>query len=422
MPFFGFGGSDYKIVGTNVKGGGSGTLPATVGGNNMGLGVGSLPLVINGAENLAFGNGAGPNVVDGDGNLFWGYQAGSLLNDPGSNNIIIDSPGSAGALLFNDAVIIKGAALGDSAIAIGEVTRADNFGVAIGNNIFAGVSGIGIGNGASAADSGIALGQTSNAAVGAIAIGNVSGNGVTGASVCIGTNARGPFVGSVSDLIAIGEWAQGSANSAIAIGGSTTADLDCVVIGHGCSANTQYSVVVGRNIATPAQTIAIGQATEPSVRIGLYDFSVSAPMQLAYSSGVAVTAPNDVLENTLATFSIPAGMMGTLGAAIFNLVFSHTLTDSVTLRIRINGTLVAFAVPTTGTVTSLIAIMQNKANQALNYFSHISTTFNTALSSALGDLAIDSSVAMLVSITVQKTVAADPVVLRQNSCRVGYKA
>lgn len=131
MPFFGGGASDYKIVGTNVKGSTT-SLPAAVGGNNMGLGVGALPLIINGIGNIAVGNGAGPNLIDSNGNILVGYLAGHNLDEPSNSNVLLNSHGNSILSAVNNSIAIKGTVTGDNAISMGRSAVAGQQSVAIG--------------------------------------------------------------------------------------------------------------------------------------------------------------------------------------------------------------------------------------------------------------------------------------------------
>src|SRR5574337_499515 len=78
MPFFGGGGGDYHIVGTNIKGGNQ-ALPATIGTNNMGLGNGARQSVIDGNNNVLIGNLAGNAFVSEIDNVVIGYNAAPLV-------------------------------------------------------------------------------------------------------------------------------------------------------------------------------------------------------------------------------------------------------------------------------------------------------------------------------------------------------
>ena len=70
MPFFG-GGGEYKIVGTNIKGGND-ALGVTIGVDNMALGNGAFQTLVIGDDNLAIGNGAGQSVTEINGSIFIG--------------------------------------------------------------------------------------------------------------------------------------------------------------------------------------------------------------------------------------------------------------------------------------------------------------------------------------------------------------
>lgn len=80
MPFFG-GGGDYKIVGTNIRGGND-ALTIVVGVDNIALGNGAQSGNIDGDSNIAIGNLALSSNVDGSTNVVVGNNS---LNggDPG---------------------------------------------------------------------------------------------------------------------------------------------------------------------------------------------------------------------------------------------------------------------------------------------------------------------------------------------------
>lgn len=173
MPFFGGGTSDYKIVGTNVKGS-STSLPAAIGGNNIALGVGALPLVINGTQNIAIGNGAGGTLIDGDANFIVGFNGGSFLDPDSNQNVIINSSLGGGPLLLTRSLSIFGAASADDSIAIGRSSSAT------------GINAIVIGQSAEGVEDCVSIGRASvGGAIGSVVIGaNITDSGTL--SVLIG--------------------------------------------------------------------------------------------------------------------------------------------------------------------------------------------------------------------------------------------
>jgi hypothetical protein len=123
---------------------------------------------------------------------------------------------------------------------------------------------------------------------------------------------------------------------------------------------------------------------------------------------VAVSAPADVTEDTLWTITIPAGSMGANGQIkipplIFGIISSTN--DLFTFRVRFDGNLIATFTDTSNTLgvinyrvmTSEITITnRNAANSQLCIYGNTGAT-----------LAVDTTIAKNITVTVQKTVAGD---------------
>lgn len=327
MPFFGGGATDYKIVGTNIKGSPT-SLPAVVGGNNIGLGVGALPLIINGIQNIAVGNGAGTNLIDSNGNILIGYLAGNNLDETSNSNVLLNSFGNSILSPISDSIAIKGSVSGDNAISMGR-------------SAVAGALAVAIGQGSNAPDN----------------------------TVCIGN----------------------SANS---------------------SAN--YSVLIGDSLVDGGVvSVLIGDITARNVRIGVYNFAAYPPLQTFEESAVAVTAPNDLVENTVVTFTVPANTLRANSLIKIANYFSHTLTGNCTIRLKANGATILTLIPGTGNTTSGFDVsITNKNNIAANLLSGnnwISAFFAAPFTPI--DTTIDFSADVTFTITVQKTVAGNAVVM-----------
>lgn len=148
MPFFGGGTSDYKIVGTNIKGSPT-SMPAVVGGNNAALGVGALPLLVGGTFNIAIGNSTGPNLIDSNANILIGYSAGNNLDETSNGNVLLSSFGNGILSPISDSIAIKGSVSGDNAISMGR-------------SAVAGAMAVAIGQGSNAPDNTVCIGNSAN--------------------------------------------------------------------------------------------------------------------------------------------------------------------------------------------------------------------------------------------------------------------
>lgn len=148
MPFFGGGTSDYKIVGTNIKGSPT-SMPAVVGGNNAALGVGALPLLVGGTFNIAIGNSTGPNLIDSNANILIGYSAGNNLDETSNGNVLLSSFGNGILSPISDSIAIKGSVSGDNAISMGR-------------SAVAGALAVAIGQGSNAPDNTVCIGNSAN--------------------------------------------------------------------------------------------------------------------------------------------------------------------------------------------------------------------------------------------------------------------
>lgn len=212
MPFFGGGGGDYHIVGTNIKGGNQ-ALPATIGTNNMGLGNGALQSALGADNNIAIGNLSLNAVTTGNNNISIGYDSFPVL------------------------------AIGAYVVAVGGNTGAESTGsqesVIIGYGAFS---------------SNFVQPHTANAAQ---------------QSVIIGTSAVPS--GDVTSSVYIGAFArQGNAalsTNAVVIGANTLGLDSSVVIGAGASGDAN-SIAIGLNTVATANQIIIGDASYTSVQIG----------------------------------------------------------------------------------------------------------------------------------------------------------
>jgi len=325
MPFFGGGTSDYKIVGTNVKGS-STSLPAAIGGNNIALGVGALPLVINGTQNIAIGNGAGGTLIDGDANFIVGFNGGSFLDPDSNQNVIINSSLGGGPLLLTRSLSIFGAASADDSIAIGRSSSATGI-------------------------------------------------------------------------------------NAIVIGQSAEGVEDCVSIGRASVGGAIGSVVIGANITDSGTlSVLIGDSFAQNVRIGAFDFGTNKPLQNLYTSSVPVTLPNDTLENTILSITVPAGTIFENGVIYLDVFFETVSgTGSLIWRLKADGVTLRASTATFGTAPKgLKAILSNKGDVALNKL--ILQTLNSSYTMATGpftDLTLDFSSDITFTVTAQKSVAGD---------------
>lgn len=228
MPFFG-GGSAYKIIGTNIKGG-TDAAPAVIGSNNMALGNASLQNITSGDFNISIGNNALVSLTTGSNNIGIGYNSGPVSN--GDNCIVIGNNASDGISA-------------STSVIIGNNTSQDffsaNAGVFIGNGVIVGADNtVGIGANCDTDSFSVSIGALASASLSSIAVGY---NALSTSGVSVGFLAE-------------------SGNSSIAIGNGAIAGLNSILIAD------------DQDISGVSNRIVIGDGSHTALTIGGKDFSL----------------------------------------------------------------------------------------------------------------------------------------------------
>jgi len=139
----------------------------------------------------------------------------------------------------------------------------------------------------------------------------------------------------------------------------------------------------------------------------------SQPVRVLGVSGAAVSCAADTAENTLATVTIPAGVMGTNGVLRVTTLWSYTNSaNNKTLRINFGGTAYLSNVATTTVAVQALVMIRNRGvtNSQVGFtnatFSAIGTTTGTLTTSS-----VDTTSAQSLTITGQKASAGETLTL-----------
>ncbi len=398
MPFFGGGGkSDYVIVGTNIKGGGAGSMPAVIGGNNIGLGLGALANVTDGAQNIAIGNSAGqPDLgLTENNNVIIGYEA--LDGSPTfsvqiSSNVLI---GALAAKYFNES---DGFPALTKNVLIGVLAN-------LGDEIQGGSDNVIIGYQAGLQQFDDTVDQTDSCVI-------IGGNN---ARVIINP-------GDAGEAVAIGANAA-CHEHAVVVGRDSFGQKRAVSVGKGAIATAEDSVVVGANLDDGGVlSVLVGDLLARNVRVGAFDFGAAPPVQNVYSSGVAVTTPNNVAENIVETFTIPGGILGPSGFFETKACFSQSGSGNTTYRVKIDGvTVTTFTISATSAFVYVGLRLVNRNDETLNRTANLLFTGVFATESDGANTTFDTTGDLDVTITAQKSIAGDTSTMRQIMACAAYK-
>lgn len=136
-----------------------------------------------------------------------------------------------------------------------------------------------------------------------------------------------------------------------------------------------------------------------------------------YSSAVAVAAPADLVENALATITVPAGAIGPNGQIRIRALISYTNNaNSKTLRIRLGGIAGTVLATEAGVTTQLssefIGAIANR-NAANSQIGRVDAFRGTGAATVypIVTSAVDTAVSTTIVITGEKTVATDAITL-----------
>lgn len=143
------------------------------------------------------------------------------------------------------------------------------------------------------------------------------------------------------------------------------------------------------------------------------DISASIPNVASpayfFSSGAAIVAPVDTVENTIYSGVVPANLLGAAKGFKYSFNFTTALGGTVTVRVKFGGSIIGSAVIVTsslffmeGTVLNITAGTQS--DQSIRF------DFNVAQAALQqGSVAIDTTVNQTLLVTAEKTNGADAV-------------
>ena len=133
---------------------------------------------------------------------------------------------------------------------------------------------------------------------------------------------------------------------------------------------------------------------------------------LVAQSAVAVTAPaNDTNENVLATVTIPGGVIGANGALRITPVWSYTNSGNIkTLRVRLGGTQIGTAGPTTTATLQSYFMVRNRNDEA-SQVSSVLGAGAVSSASAVTTTAVNTAADVSLTITAQKATGSETVTL-----------
>lgn len=129
-------------------------------------------------------------------------------------------------------------------------------------------------------------------------------------------------------------------------------------------------------------------------------------------SGAPVPLTGSTVETTLATITIPGGLMGPNGSVEIIPLFSHTNNANLkTIRVKFGGTAyAALAASTTTNTQSLVRITNANSVSAQKGFGNPLAGFGTT-AGVLVTSAVDTNAAVTVLITGQLAVGTDTLTL-----------
>jgi len=131
-----------------------------------------------------------------------------------------------------------------------------------------------------------------------------------------------------------------------------------------------------------------------------------------YDLTAAVALTGTTVETTLATITIPAGLIGISGKVKLYPLYSMTNNaNNKVLRVKLNGSLAFYAATSNNSHSSALVIIRNIGSESVQKSSTgvVSGLGNTG--TALNTLAIDTSVATTITVTGQLTNSADTMTL-----------
>lgn len=347
-------------------GGGSKSSYVLLANGNIQGGTGSIPVLVDTVNNIALGNGtlvfseaAHRNVVIGDAALSAQYD---LIDD---NVIIGDSASVAPSGVGNtatDAVVIGSGAVGQN----GSIT---------------------IGQGATASapnEIRLQTGAVTGASV------NIGGSVVTSSN----NNERWVSLGNVA----------GVGRKGVAIGSGSNAAASPGL-------NDPGAIAIGVLVSSGPNEIRIGGVGNNRVDIGGYPVK-----RVLFNLNIPVTAPNNILENTLATFVIPGNTLLDNGAARIWMFFENPDHGSAQFRVYANGILIYLFLGNTNNFFQGSLIISNNSGSQQNF--GMTSNQSSAANLSRNPQAIDFTADVTIDIRTQSSVATGSIVLDYAECEV----
>lgn len=135
---------------------------------------------------------------------------------------------------------------------------------------------------------------------------------------------------------------------------------------------------------------------------------------LGKSSG-KITAPADANLNTLATINIPANVLGTNGQVIIECEFTFTNNgNNKTMTVLLDGNSLSGVTDTNQTSSYVKAVVTND-NSATAQRTAVTRIDGSTLAAGSGTQAVDTTVSKNITITCQKAVGGDSIILERYS-------
>ncbi len=153
----------------------------------------------------------------------------------------------------------------------------------------------------------------------------------------------------------------------------------------------------------------------PAVNVGATALTYISGLQVLAKSAVAVSAPADVTEDTLATITVPANAMGANGALRITTLWSFTSSGNTkTLRVRFSGgagTLYFTPILTVNTNVECVVNIANRNTTNSQVGGSLATSDNAALGTTKATSAVDTTAGTTIVITGQKASAGETLTL-----------
>lgn len=142
---------------------------------------------------------------------------------------------------------------------------------------------------------------------------------------------------------------------------------------------------------------------------------VTRPVEVLSASAVAVSCASTAVDEALASFTIPAGVLGVNSVLRFEPLWSYTNSaNNKTLRVKIGGTVIYGVIRTTTTRECPLIILANRNSLSVQ-IEPVNGTHYAASTGAAGTYTIDLSGNVTVEIIGQRANAGDSLTLEYYS-------